>query len=107
MISMPSIPTNRAHYQKTSTKLRWTSALEEGYCHGVDQMPAALILMHAYPSAYAYLFAYVCLCCYLLMHICVTGRQGVESESRELAVGQGREPGWAGLARLDKDRRLG
>jgi hypothetical protein len=37
----------------------------------------------------------------------VTGRQGAESESRELAVGQGRELGWAGLARLDKDRRLG
>jgi hypothetical protein len=31
----------------------------------------------------------------------------VESESRELAVGQGQELGWAGLARLDKDRRLG
>jgi hypothetical protein len=32
---MPSIPTNQAHYQKTSTKLRWTSALEGGYCHSV------------------------------------------------------------------------
>jgi hypothetical protein len=37
----------------------------------------------------------------------VTGQQEAESESRELAVGQGRELGWAGLARLDKDRRLG
>jgi hypothetical protein len=31
----------------------------------------------------------------------------MESESRELAVGQGQELGWAGLARLGKDRRLG
>jgi hypothetical protein len=36
----------------------------------------------------------------------ITGRQGVGSESRELMVGQGRELGWAGLARLEKDRRL-
>jgi hypothetical protein len=35
------------------------------------------------------------------------GRQGIESESRELMVGQGHEYGWAGLVRLDKDRRLG
>jgi hypothetical protein len=27
----------------------------------------ALILMHAYPSAYAYQFDYACLCCYLIM----------------------------------------
>jgi hypothetical protein len=39
-------------------------------CYGVDQMPAPLILMHAYPSAYAYRFDYVCLRCHLLMHIC-------------------------------------
>jgi hypothetical protein len=32
---MPSTPTNQAHYQKTSIKLRWTSALEGGYCHGM------------------------------------------------------------------------
>jgi hypothetical protein len=32
---MPSTLTNQAHYQKTSTKLRWTSALEGGYCYGV------------------------------------------------------------------------
>jgi hypothetical protein len=31
----------------------------------------------------------------------------VGSESRELIVGQGYGLGWAGLARLDKDRRLG
>jgi hypothetical protein len=30
----------------------------------------ALILMHAYPSAYAYQFDYVCLCCHLIMPIC-------------------------------------
>jgi hypothetical protein len=40
------------------------------YCHGMDQMPAPLILVHAYPSAYAYRFDYVCLHCYLLMQIC-------------------------------------
>jgi hypothetical protein len=28
-------------------------------------------------------------------------------ESRELVVGQGFGLGWAGLARLDEDRRLG
>jgi hypothetical protein len=32
---MPSTLTNQADYRKTSTKLRWTSALEGGYCHGV------------------------------------------------------------------------
>jgi hypothetical protein len=32
---MPSIPTNHVYYQKTSTKLQWTSALEGGYCHGM------------------------------------------------------------------------
>jgi hypothetical protein len=37
------------------------------YCHSVDQMAAPLLLMHAYPSAYAHrliMFAYVatCLC---------------------------------------------
>jgi hypothetical protein len=36
----------------------------------MDQMPAPLILMHVYPSAYAYRFDYVCLRCHLLMHIC-------------------------------------
>jgi hypothetical protein len=67
MTSMPNTPTNPAPSQKTSTKLRWTSALEGGYYHGVDQMAAllvlmhvyALVLMHAYPSAYAYWVDYV------------------------------------------------
>jgi hypothetical protein len=68
--STPNTPTNLAPSQKTSTKLRWTSALEGGYCHGVDQMAAPLVLMHAYPSAYAHQFDYVCLHCHLLMHIC-------------------------------------
>jgi hypothetical protein len=36
----------------------------------MDQMTALLVLMHAYPSAYAYQFDYVCLYCHLLMHIC-------------------------------------
>jgi hypothetical protein len=36
----------------------------------MDQMAALLVLMHTYPSVYAYWFDYVCLCCYLLMHIC-------------------------------------
>jgi hypothetical protein len=40
------------------------------YCHGVDQMAAPLVLMHAYPSAYAHRLDYVCLRCHLLMHIC-------------------------------------
>jgi hypothetical protein len=31
--------------------------------------------------------------------------QGMKSESRELAVGQGQGLGWADLARLGKDRR--
>jgi hypothetical protein len=44
---------------------------------------------------------------YSWMQRSVTGGQGVGSESRELAVGQGHGPGWAGLARLDEDRRLG
>jgi hypothetical protein len=57
--STPNTPTNPAPSQKTSTKLRWTSALEGGYCHGVDQMAALLVLMHAYPSAYAYWVDYV------------------------------------------------
>jgi hypothetical protein len=38
---MPGIPTNWAHYWKTPTKLRWTSALEGGYYHGV--VPTVLI----------------------------------------------------------------
>jgi hypothetical protein len=42
MISMPSILTNRAHYQKTSTKLHWTSVLEGGYCHGI--VPILLVV---------------------------------------------------------------
>jgi hypothetical protein len=33
--------------------------------------------------------------------------QGMKSESRELAVGQGQGLGWAGLAGLDKGRGLG
>jgi hypothetical protein len=33
-------------------------------------MAAPLVLMHAYPSTYAYRFDYVCLRCHLLMHIC-------------------------------------
>jgi ABC-type multidrug transport system permease subunit len=70
MTSMPNTPTNLAPSQKTSTKLRWTSALEGGYCHGVDQMAVPLVLMHAYPSVYAYrliIFAYVatCLCIFV------------------------------------------
>jgi hypothetical protein len=64
---MPNIPTNPAPSQKTSTKLRWTSALEGGYYHGMDQIAVllvlmhvyALALMHAYPSAYAYWVDYV------------------------------------------------
>jgi hypothetical protein len=44
-------------------------------CHGVDQMPAPLILMHAYPSAYAYLFAYVCLFIYYLFLIPTCNRK--------------------------------
>jgi hypothetical protein len=44
-------------------------------CHGVDQMTALLVLMHAYPlvlmhaypSAYAYRFDYVRLRCHLIM----------------------------------------
>jgi hypothetical protein len=64
---MANTPTSPAPSQKTSTKLRWTSALEGGYCHGVDQMAVlsvlmhvyALVLMHAYPSAYAYWVDYV------------------------------------------------
>jgi hypothetical protein len=67
MTSTPDTPTNPAPSQKTSTKLRWTSALEGGYYHGVDQMTAllvlmhvyALVLMHAYLSAYAYWVDYV------------------------------------------------
>jgi Ca2+/Na+ antiporter len=70
MTSTPNTPTNLAPSQKTSTKLRRTSALEGGYCHGVDQMAAPLVLMHAYPSAYAHrliMFAYVatCLCIFV------------------------------------------
>jgi hypothetical protein len=41
----------------------------DNLCHGVDQMAAPLVLMHAYPSAYAYRFDHVCLRYYLLMHI--------------------------------------
>jgi esterase/lipase len=41
MISMPGIPTNQAHYWKTSAKLWWTSALEGRYCHGI--VPTLLI----------------------------------------------------------------
>jgi hypothetical protein len=37
--------------------------------------------------------------------IVMAGRE--QSESREHVVGQGQELGWAGLARLDKNRRLG
>jgi hypothetical protein len=87
MTSMPNTPTNPAPSQKTSTKLQWTSALEGGYCHGVEQMAALLVLMHAYPlvlmhayplvlmhaypSAYAYWFDYVCLRCQLIMPTCL------------------------------------
>jgi hypothetical protein len=42
MISMPGVPTNLAHYQKTSTKLQWTSALEGGYSYGM--VPTLLIV---------------------------------------------------------------
>jgi hypothetical protein len=96
MTSMPNTPTNPAPSQKTSTKLQWTSALEGGYYHGMDQMAIllvlmhvyALVFMHAYPSAYAYWVDYVlftlppdyvylsllmvsygCLC--MLMYICL------------------------------------
>jgi hypothetical protein len=41
-----------------------------GICHGVDQMAALLVLMHAYPSAYADRVDYVCSRCHLLMPIC-------------------------------------
>jgi hypothetical protein len=41
---MPGIPTNQAHYRKTSAKLRWTSALEGGYCHGVIQTSLVVLL---------------------------------------------------------------
>jgi hypothetical protein len=69
MTSMPNTPTNPAPSQKTSTKLWWTSALEGGYYHGMDQMAIllvlmhvyALVFMHAYPSAYAYWVDYVLL----------------------------------------------
>jgi hypothetical protein len=44
---------------------------------------------------------------YHSMQHSVIGRQGLGSESRELIVGQGYRLGWAGLARLDEDRRLG
>jgi hypothetical protein len=77
MTSMPTIPTNPAPSQKIPTKLQWTSALEGGYCHGMDQMTTllvpmhayALILMHTYPSAYTYQFDYVCLCYHLIIPI--------------------------------------
>jgi hypothetical protein len=39
---MPGIPKHRAHYQKTSTKLQWTLALEGGYYHSV--VPTLLIV---------------------------------------------------------------
>jgi hypothetical protein len=65
--STPNTPTNLAPSQKIPTKLRWTSALEGGYYHSMDQITAvlvlmhiyALVLMHAYPSAYAYWVDYV------------------------------------------------
>jgi hypothetical protein len=48
-------------------------------CHGMEQMAALLVLMHAYPlvlmhaypSAYAYRFDYVCLRCHLIMPTCL------------------------------------
>jgi hypothetical protein len=43
IISIPSIPTNWAYYQKTPTKLQWTSALEGGYCY--DMVPTLLIVL--------------------------------------------------------------
>jgi hypothetical protein len=67
MTSIPNTPTNPAPSQKISTKLQWTLALEGGYYHGMDQMARLLVLMHvyllvlmhAYPSAYAYWVDYV------------------------------------------------
>jgi hypothetical protein len=41
---MPGMPTNQAHYRKTSTKLWWTSPLEGGYCHGVVPIPLGVLL---------------------------------------------------------------
>jgi hypothetical protein len=73
MTSTPNTPTNLAPSQKTSTELRWTAALEGGYCHGVDQMTAPLVLMHTYPSAYVHrliMLAYVatCLCTFVFAY---------------------------------------
>jgi hypothetical protein len=73
MTSMPNTPTNPAPLQKTSTKLRRTSALEGGYCYGMDQIAVPLVLMHAYPSAYVHwliIFAYVatCLCTFVFAY---------------------------------------
>jgi hypothetical protein len=61
--SMLDTPTNPAPCQKTYTKLRRTSALEGGYCHGVDQRLVLAVLMPIRCMCVA------CVCLYSCVHL--------------------------------------
>jgi hypothetical protein len=76
MTSMPDTPTNLALCLKTHTRLQRTSALQGGYCHGVQQIFGLSMLMHNC-CTYDCLYLLILLCslismyvCHLLMHTC-------------------------------------
>jgi hypothetical protein len=71
-----------AHHPLWNSRVRLQTRADELVAliyHGVDQMAVllvlmhvyALVLMHAYPSAYAYWVDYVCLRCHLIMPTCL------------------------------------
>jgi hypothetical protein len=65
MTSMLDTPTNPAPCQTTCTKLRRTSAVEGGYCHGMDQRLVPAVLMPIHCMYVAYVCLYTCVYLYL------------------------------------------